>query len=182
MQIQITGHHMEITPALKGFIQGKLAKLEDFFPKLRKVSIIVTVEKYRHTAEIHFHADGAELSAKKTTKDMYASIEEAMSALEQQASKHKDRLHTSGGLRRTAARIERLSKRGAAAAAAKEPLEVKPKVIKVKMAAAKSLSVDEAIAALEASGKAFLLFRDARAGAVHLLFRREDGNYGLAEA
>ena len=181
MQVQVTGHHVEITPGLKSFIEGKFAKLEEFYPKLRKVAVIITVEKYRHTAEIHFHADSVEMSAKKTTKDMYASIEGAVSALEQQAVKRKDRLHTSAGLRRTAARDEKVRTR-AGKAAAKDEGPVKPRVVRVKAPAGKPMSIDDAVAAIESTGKPFLLFRDADSGAIQLLFRREDGHYGLAEA
>ncbi|HTB21646.1 MAG TPA: ribosome-associated translation inhibitor RaiA [bacterium] len=185
MQVQVTGQHLEITPALKQFIQGKLAKLEEMYPKVRTVAVVVAVEKYRHTAEIHFRADGVEMSAKKTTKDMYASIEEAIAALEQQAGKRKDRLHTSGALRRTAAKDKRRNARGAAFEAAKVREAVvapKPRVVRVKSPAAKVLSVDAAVASLEASEKPFLMFREERGGAVQLLFRREDGTYGLSEA
>lgn len=178
MQVQVTGHHVVITPGLKNYIEGKLAKLEEFYPKLRKVSVVVTVEKYRHTAEVHFHADSVEMSAKKTTKDMYASVEEAISALVQQAFKRKDRLHTSGALRRTAARHEKMRKGKAALEEAPVP---KVKIVKVK-SPAKSMTTDEAVEALEASDKPFLLFRDAVSGAAQLLFRREDGHYGLSEA
>ncbi|HTA16218.1 MAG TPA: ribosome-associated translation inhibitor RaiA [bacterium] len=180
MQVQVTGHHLEITPGLKNYIQSKLAKLEDLYPALGKVAVVVTVEKYRHTAEIHFRADGVEMSAKKTTKDMYASVDQAISALEQQSGKRKDRLHTSGALRRTAARVNKLS--GRAQAAAQAEAESKPRVVRIKSGAVRSLSVDEAVASLEASGKPYLLFREDRGGPVQLLFRREDGNYGLSEA
>ena len=102
MQLQVTGHHVEVTSAMKSFIAGKLAKLEEIYPKVQKAVVVLTVEKYRHTAEVHFRAEGMELNAKKTTKDMYASVEEAISALEQQAGKRKDRLRTGGALRRDA--------------------------------------------------------------------------------
>jgi len=182
MQVQVTGHHVVITAGLKSYIQGKLAKLEELYPDLRKVAVIVTVEKYRHTAEIHFHADNVEMSAKKTTKDMYASIEEAVAALEQQAGKRKDRLRTSGALRRSAGKAEKSRSKKSAAVAVEEPAPARPKVVRVKAAASKPMSVEDAVSSLEASGKPFVLFRDARSGAVQLLFRREDGHYGLSEA
>jgi putative sigma-54 modulation protein len=178
MQLQVTGHHVEVTSGLKAFIAGKLAKLDETFPKARKVVVILTVEKYRHTAEIHFRAEGVELSAKKTTKDMYASVEEAVAALDQQAGKRKDRLHTSGAMRRSAGKVERKADKSAKA----EPEAPKrPKVAKVKAVAAKSRSLDEAVDALMDSNATWLLFRDEATGATNLLFRREDGSLGLAE-
>lgn len=178
MQLQVTGHHVEVTPALKGYIAAKLGKLEEIFPKAGKVSVILTVEKYRHTAEIHFRAEGVELSAKKTTKDMYASVEEAVAALDQQGAKRKDRLHSSGALRRSSAKsVKRSSAKSAAVADAPK----RPKVSRVR-AAVKSMSLDEAVDALEASAEPFLLFRDENSGSTSLLFRKADGTYGLNEA
>ena len=179
MQLQVIGHHVEVTSGLKSFIAGKLAKLEETFPKARKVVVILTVEKYRHTAEIHFRAEGVELSAKKTTKDMYASVEEAVSALDQQAGKRKDRLHTSGAMRRGASKVER--KVGKVAKAQVEPPLKRIKVVKVKSMAAKSRSLDEAVDVLMDSDAAWLLFRDEISGSTNLLFRRDDGSLGLAE-
>lgn len=183
MQVQVTGHHVVITPGLRSFIVGKLGRLEEIFPRVKKVAVIITVEKYRHTAEIHFHAEGVEMSAKKTTKDMYASIEQTVAALEQQAGKRKDRLHTSGALRRDAGKVEKKAarKNGRLAVEREAPVAPKAKVVRVRAAAQKPMSVEDAVAALEASGAPFLLFKDAK-GATQLLFKREDGHYGLTEA
>jgi putative sigma-54 modulation protein len=187
MQVQVTGKKIEITPALRNFVAGKMSKLEEVFPHVKKVAVVLTVEKYRHTAEIHFRADGVEMSAKKTTKDMYASIEQGLGALEQQASKRKDRLHTQGAHRRAdqrnsklSAKAGRLAKADAATkASAKAP---KLKVTKVKNSASKPLSLEAAAAHLSSSGEGFVLYRDAETGSTQLLFRREDGSIGLMEA
>ncbi|MGH7442635.1 MAG: ribosome hibernation-promoting factor, HPF/YfiA family, partial [bacterium] len=176
MQLQITGHHVEITAGLKQFLAAKLARLEESYPLARKVSVVVTVEKYRHTAEIHFHADGVEMSAKKTTKDMYASLEQAIQALEQQAAKRKDRLRTGGSLRRGAAKVE---KRGTRAIAKEAPSAPAPRVTRLRQTSPKSLDLDGAVAAMEASGQAFLLFKDPNRSGTQLLLRREGGAYAV---
>lgn len=181
MQIQITGHHMVISSGLRSFISSKLAKLEDYYPALRKVTVVLTVEKYRHTAEIHFRADGVEMSAKKTTKDMYASIEEALAALNQQAAKRKDRLHSQNARRKTGKAV----KRGRVAVEDEEdsaPLRPRPKVLRSRAKVAKPMAIEDAIALLNAGDQPFILFRDAASGETQVLYRREDGNYGLMGA
>jgi putative sigma-54 modulation protein len=187
MQVQVTGKHIEITPALKSFVAGKMGKLEEVYPRVKKVAVVLTVEKYRHTAEIHFRAERSEMSAKKTTKDMYASIEQCLMALEQQASKRKDRLHTQGAHRRAGMRMDKLAaksatKSKAASAAAAEPKRAKAKVTRVKNLATKPMSLEAATAMLAASGEGFVLYKDALSGGAQLLFRREDGSIGLMEA
>lgn len=94
MNIQVTGRKTEVTASLRAYVATKMSRLEDIEPKARKATAVLSVEKYRHTAEIHFHAEKVEMSAKKTTKDMYASIDAAVAALAHQASKRKDALRS----------------------------------------------------------------------------------------
>jgi putative sigma-54 modulation protein len=181
MQVQITGHHVEITPGLRSFVSAKVGKIEDYYPKVRKVTVVLTVEKYRHTAEIHFHADGVEMSAKKTTKDMYASIEGALAAIQQQAAKRKDRLRSQNSRRKGTLAIKRSAKAGADEDDG-PIVPVKPRVVRSRPNLRKPLSLEDAIAIFEAGDQTFLMFRDAESGETQLLYRREDGHYGLMEA
>lgn len=181
MQVQITGHHVEITSGLRSFVNAKVAKIEDYYPQVRKIAVVLTVEKYRHTAELHFHAEGIEMSAKKTTKDMYASIEEALAAIQQQAAKRKDRLRSQNSRRKGTLAIQRGGKRRAVKDE-DESAPAKPKVLRSRPNLRKPLSIEDAIALLDAGDQPFLLFKDAASGETHLIFRREDGNYGLMEA
>ncbi len=106
MQVNLTGRKVSITRALRDHVQVKMGKLEGMFPVMRKVAVVLTVEKYRHTCEIHLHAEGVEMSAKKTTKDMYASIDAALKALEQQGAKRKERLRGQHARRKTTAKVK----------------------------------------------------------------------------
>jgi putative sigma-54 modulation protein len=106
MLVSITGRHVEITPGLKSSVLAKLEHLEELFPKVKKAQVVLVVEKYRHSAEIHFHADFTEYYAKKTTKDMYASIDGAVKALAQQAHKRKDKLRSQKSKRAGAAKAK----------------------------------------------------------------------------
>ncbi len=178
MQIQIAGQHVEVTPGLRQFIAAKFERLGDMHPSARKAAVVLSVEKYRHTAEIHLHVDGVELSAKKTTKDMYASLEQALEAIEQQADKRKDRLRTSGSLRRGKAKVERLRARGGAADAETAP---PPKVARLRPSTPRSLTLEEAVEALEASGNGFVLFKEPGRSGTRLLVRRPDASYALTE-
>src|SRR6185436_20726237 len=76
------------------------------FPKVKKAQVVISVEKYRHSAEIHYHADFTEYHAKKTTTDMYASIDGAVNALEHQAHKRKDKLRSQKSKRLGAAKAK----------------------------------------------------------------------------
>jgi len=106
MQVSITGRHVVITQAIKNYVLAKMDHLEELFPKVKKAQVVLSVEKYRHSAEIHYHADFTEYHAQKTTKDMYASIDGAVKALEQQAHKLKDKLRSRKAKRTGAAKAK----------------------------------------------------------------------------
>ena len=182
MQVQITGHHVEITSGLRAYVNTKIGKIEDYYPLVRKVAVVLSVEKYRHTAEIHFHAEGIEMSAKKTTKDMYASIEEALAAIQHQAAKRKDRLRSQNSRRKGTLAAQKGSKGRAKKADDDDGIPAKPKVLRSRPNLRKPLSLEDAIALLDAGDQPFLLYKDAVSGETHLIFRRDDGNYGLMEA
>jgi putative sigma-54 modulation protein len=101
MKVAVTGRHTEVTAGLRGFAVKKVSKLEEYFDNIKEVHVILSVEKYRHTAEIFLQFAGRDLTARKTTKDMYASIEAAVDALGQQASKLKDKLHSQSNRRKS---------------------------------------------------------------------------------
>ncbi len=179
MQVSITGRHVVVTSALKSFINEKMAKLEEYFPGAKKIQVVLSVEKYRHTAEVRFHSDGQDLSAAKTTKDMYASVEGTVKALVAQAFKRRDKLR-SLKTRRAAAT------KSATAASRRSPEKAEgyalPKVTRMRRPDGRPLATEEAVMALVESGEDFLVYEDARGGKTHVLFKREDGNFGLIEA
>ena len=187
MQVSITGRHVVITAAIKSYVLEKMDHLEGLFPKVKKAQVVLSVEKYRHTAEIHYHADFNEYHAKKTTKDMYASIDGAAKAVEQQAHKRKDKLRSQKSKRVGAAKAK-----GRAAAPAKDsdellPMEAArapriPRIVRLKSSSAKPMREDEAAMELMEGGRDFIVYEDARSGRNHVMFKREDGAFGLIEA
>ena len=74
MQISLTGHHIDITPALKDYATSKMERLERHFDHLTNLHVILSVEKLRHTAEATLHINGGNLFADATHEDMYAPI------------------------------------------------------------------------------------------------------------
>lgn len=91
MNLNISGHHVELTPALRGYVQDKLKRVERHFDHLISAEIVLTVEKDRQTAEATLHASGADLHAEATQTDMYAAIDMLMDKLDRQTRRHKDK-------------------------------------------------------------------------------------------
>ena len=92
MHINLTGHHIEITPALKRYVDAKLERLERHSDHLNDVHVILTVEKLRHKAEANVHVSGNHLFADAVEEDMYAAIDGLIDKLDRQVKKHKEKI------------------------------------------------------------------------------------------
>ncbi len=92
MQLSISGHHVDVTDALKSYVEDKLSKLERHFDQITNVHVVLSVEKLRQRAEATIHASGAELFADADSDDMYAAIDALTDKLDRQILKHKEKL------------------------------------------------------------------------------------------
>lgn len=92
MQINITGHHVDITPALKHYVSSKFNKLERHFDSLFDVHVVLTVEKLRHKAEADLRLSGNHIHADSIDGDMYAAIDLLIDKLDRQIVKHKEKI------------------------------------------------------------------------------------------
>lgn len=91
MQVNLTGHHVDITPALREYVDSKLDKLERHCDDIESMHVILTVEKLEHKAEATIHVRGDDLFADSTHEDMYAAIDGLIGKLDRQAKKHKEK-------------------------------------------------------------------------------------------
>lgn len=94
MNIDITGHHLELTEPLRQHVTDKLAKLSRHFDHVTKMSVILTVEKHRHIANATLNVPGGtgDLFATATHEDMYSAIDQMAHKLDRQIIKHKEKL------------------------------------------------------------------------------------------
>lgn len=89
MQINISGHHVELTDALRDYVNNKMEKLERHFDHITTTQVTLSVEKLRQIAEATVHVSGADLFAQAESQDMYASIDALIDKLDRQILKHK---------------------------------------------------------------------------------------------
>ena len=92
MQLNLTGHHVVITAALRDYVDNKLERLQRHFDHLTDVHCILTVEKLQHKAEATVHVSGGKLYADAIEDDMYAAIDGLIDKLDRQVKKHKEKL------------------------------------------------------------------------------------------
>lgn len=97
MQLSLTGHHVDVTDALKTYVQDKFGRLERHFDHVTNVHVILSVEKLEQKAEAKVHISGADVFADSTHSDMYAAIDSLVDKLDRQVLRHKEKLQNHRG-------------------------------------------------------------------------------------
>ena len=92
MQINLTGHHVEITTSLRTYIEGKFERLERHFDNMTNIHVILSIEKDRQKAEATIHVNKGKIFADSEHEDMYAAIDALTDKLDRQIKKHKEKL------------------------------------------------------------------------------------------
>ena len=93
MQLNLSGHHLDITSSIRQHTSDKLTKIKHHFDNIMNVNMTLEVQKDLQKAEATIHVSGADLFAKAESNDMYASIDQLISKLDSQIIKHKEKLH-----------------------------------------------------------------------------------------
>ena len=179
MELKTTARHFEATPELVTFTENKIRKLKRFWDQILHVEAIMSVEKFRHIAEVKVHVNGHDFSAKEESDDMYASIEKSVKNLEKQMKKFKGKLVLNAhGHRKGAFKAETREKViGAASIGSVKGLEIVEEVEH----GIRDLSAEAAIVLMEDEETNFMLFNNTESGKLNIVYRRADGNYGLLE-
>lgn len=97
MNLTISGHHLEVTPALREYVKSKLDRVTRHFDQVVDVNVLLTVEKQkekerRQKAEVTLHVKGRDIYVEHSSEDLYAAIDQLMGKLDRQVVRHKDRL------------------------------------------------------------------------------------------
>ena len=176
MKIEFTGRHIEVTPSLRSHVEEQFSKISHIFDgKSAKAHVIIEVERGRHRSEVVINWRNEVLTAESSISDMYQSLSQTIGKIEKQARKLKDKV------------IDKSHKATPTAVVA-TPLDIAektvglPKIFESKDLQRKPMTVDEAAIELEGGDQQFIIFRRADGGNAAILFRRKDGNYGLAQA
>lgn len=180
MQITVVGRHFDVTEPIKKYADSKLLKFERYWDKIKEAHVILEVQKFRHIAEITMYLKYFKLTATEETRDMYASIDNALGSLHKQLLKLRDKVKE-----HKARRVSRKSVFFGELLGGEQMVKITDKgrkrnIIK-KTYPLKPMSVGEAADELELFKDNFLVFRNADTEAVNVIYKREDGNYGLIE-
>ena len=190
MRLELRGHHVDLGPGLRRFVESKLSKLERLLnDRAISAHAILTIEKHRHRADITLHARGEKfLHGVGDSDNWETALTDAIAKISHQAQKLKTRFKN--GRHRlnapTAAATEPVAKVGktrkpVVAAPARRSRARMPRILCASREAVKPMSVEEAAREIEAGGDGVVVFRDVASQAISVLYRRRNGELTLVE-
>lgn len=91
MNLHLSGHHVEVTPAMRDYVTSKLSRVTRHFDHVIDVNVIVSVDKLKQKVEANVHMKGKDIFVESTDEDMYAAIDALVDKLDRQILKHKER-------------------------------------------------------------------------------------------
>ncbi|UJF33189.1 ribosome hibernation-promoting factor, HPF/YfiA family [Paenibacillus hexagrammi] len=179
MNFTIRGEHLEVTEALRDYVEKKLRRLERYFeaPLTSDVYVTLSVLKGYQAVEVTIPLAGVLLRAEERNNDMYASIDLVVDKLERQIRKHKTKanrkIRQEGG-KRDLFKIE-------TAPTTYVDEEDEFELVRNKRFALKPMDVEEAILQMNMVGHSFFVFSNMDTAKVNVVYKRNDGKYGLIE-
>jgi putative sigma-54 modulation protein len=174
MQTSVTFKNLDSSDTLKSYVQEKLDRFDRLLDNPAEANVVLSVEKFRHMAEINIIGDRLTINGKEETIDMYSAIDMVLDKLEKQIKKSKQKIRERRG--GTKAR-----NRGMLAEEMNLPEEELERQIKIKNIEYKPMHVEEAALQMDLLDDNFLVFTNARSDQVNVLYRRKDGHYGLIQ-
>ena len=174
MEVSIFARNMEVTPRLREHVELKVGKLDRYLPWIEEARVDLTVEStrsaaHRQVAQLTVRVPGTILRAEERTQDMFASIDVVLDKMYRQIARYKgkrrDRWHAA-----------------AEALPIEEPAEeTEGEIVRVKRFEVRPMAPQEAIEQMELLGHRFYIFLNADENAINVVYKRDDGNYGLLQ-
>ena len=180
MKYQIIGKNITVTDGIKNAIEKKLSRMEKYFVINEDVTCRVVVRSYKVGAkvEITIFTPYMDLRAEVSNADLYAAVDLAIDKLEGQMRKLKTRMDRSRGGKLSLGKAIALEN----IEAIEEEIEEDDQVVRTKSKYLDPMTVDEAIMRMEAIGHPFFLYLDEEYDRISVVYKREDGGYGIFQA
>ncbi len=169
MTITVKGRNIDVTPALREYVEKRLAKFERMLEDMNEAVVTLSSTKGSDRVELTVPLKGIVLRCEEETDSMYASIDLVVEKLERQGRKYKTKL---------------AKKNRAVVKPSLDdivPIEEEETPVKTKKFPMKPISVDEAIMQMNLIGHAFFAFANEETGKINVVYTRRDGKYGLLE-
>ena len=192
MQIVVTGRNVHLSPSLKDYAEKKLGTVKKYFDHIIEVDVTLSINEAKDPSrskicEVTVWANGSILRAQKASEDLYASVDMAADKIDRQIKKFKEKLRDNP--RRHNNRVDKMATHKVLSfgdafieKAADEALADRtPKIVRSGNFSMKPMFADEAAEQLEMLRQDFYVFSNADTNMVNVIYKRNDGNFGLIE-
>jgi putative sigma-54 modulation protein len=182
MNNNIRGENIEVTPAIRDYVEKKIKKLERYFSHAPDANVHVNLKVYpdkTSKVEVTIPLPHLVLRAEERHEDMYAAIDLITDKLERQIRKHKTKVNRK--LREKGSPKELFTNVDDVSANHQEKEEDKLEVVRTKQFDLKPMDSEEAILQMNLLGHNFFVYTDAETNQTNIVYRRKDGKYGLIE-
>lgn len=180
MDITVTFRHTDPIESLKDYAEDKISKIKKYLDVPLDAHIVLSVEKFRHIADVTLSVNGTRIKAVEETSDMYSAIDQVMDKVENQVKKHlgKIRSHRGDGAKPGENALDEVL-----AEEFEESVEMSSDdfTIDVEKMVAKPMDPEEAAMQLKLMRQDFLVFRNAKSREINVIYRKGDGNFRLIE-
>ncbi len=170
MKIRVTARHLDLDPPLKAYVEEKINHLSRFFDRVDEAHVVLSSEGHRKIADVTVHASKVVISSEQEADEVRGAFDRAIERVERQIRRHKGRV--------------RERKHGAATSEAAEALggaATGSFGIVPETSTADPMTPEEALVELDAASLGFLVFMNSTTGKVNVMYRRDDGQFGLVE-
>jgi putative sigma-54 modulation protein len=174
MQTSVTFKNLPSSEHLKSYVSEKLDRFDRLLDNPAEASVVLSVEKFRHIAEINIVGDRLNIIGKEEINDMYSAIDMVLDKLEKQIKKGKQKTRE----RRSGAKSSIKEIEDYETISVDEDLEPQVKVMNIEY---KPMDVEEAVLQMDLVNNNFLVFTNSQTNRVNVLYRRKDGHYGLIQ-
>ena len=173
MKLTIRGNKLEVTEAIRNYVEEKIGKLDKYFENAEDLSgnVLLRVQGKDQIVEVTIPIKKYILRAEESNEDLYASIDLVVEKLERQIRKNKTRIKER--------KVKEIPMMDFEMEMSEE--ETKTSIVKRKVVEMKPMDEEEAVLQMELLGHEFFVFQDVDTGTTSVLYRRKDGNYGIIE-
>jgi len=182
MKFNVRGENIEVTEALREYVEKKVGRIEKYFdtPPTSDVNVTMKVVKDVHSVEVTVQLPGVVLRGEEQEEDMYAAIDLVVEKVERQIRKHKTKINRKfrqEGSLRTLFKEEQLNGKSFEDDEDDEDLQI----VRTKRFNFKPMDTEEAILQMDMLGHSFFVYSNAETDEMNVVYKRKDGKYGLIE-
>lgn len=171
MEVLVRGNKIEITEAMREYVKEKLSKLDKYTIEDAKANVLVKVRNYTQKVEVTIPLKTLILRAEEESQNFYSAVDLVVNKLERQIRKNKTKLKKKEKIGIKEFNIDDII-----------DLSEEDKVVKRKKIEIKPMSLEEAILQMELLGHNFFMYKDSEINKIALVYKRNDGGYGLIES